>query len=81
MAAFCICPDFASVLHKIHSEDCNKKYCSKDLGHGRGVPLLLIYFALLQGKFKRDVEGGRCSVGAFPKQKGLLDRKESVKAF
>lgn len=52
------------------------KYCSKGWGQGRRVPFLLIYFALLlQGKFKREVKGGRCSMGAFPKQKGLLDRK------
>lgn len=58
------------------------KYGSKGSGQGRGVPLLLIYFALfLQDKFKREVKGGRCSTGTFPKQKGLLDRKESVKAF
>lgn len=43
------------------------KYCSKGWGQGRRVPLLLIYFALLlQGKFKREVKGGRCSMGAFP---------------
>ena len=35
----------------------------------------------MQGKFKREVKGRRCSMGAFPKQNGLLDRKESVKAF
>lgn len=41
-----------------------------------------MYFALLsQGKFKREAKGGRWSMGAFPKQKGLLDRKEGVKAF
>lgn len=58
------------------------KYCSKGWGQGRRVPLLLIYFALLlQGKFKREVKGGRCSMGAFPKQKGLLDRKRVSRHF
>lgn len=85
MAAFCACLDFASVLLKIDGEDCSNnndnKIRQQRLRAGEGVPLLLIYFALfLQDKFKREVKGGRCSTGTFPKQKDLLDRKESVKA-
>lgn len=72
----------SGICTKLIVKMATRKYCIKGWGQGRRVPLLLIYFALLlQGKFKREVKGGRCSMGAFPKQKGLLDRKRVSRHF
>lgn len=45
-------------------------------GQGRGVPLLLIYIALLlHGKFKREVKEGEVFNGGLSKAKGSFGQK------
>lgn len=80
VAVSCTCLEFKVSSIKLIAEVASKKYHSKDWGLGRAGASYL-FCIVLQDKFKREVRGGRCSMGALPTQNAPWDRKESVKAL